>query len=149
MPYSTKEKKAEYQRKYREKNREELNAYHRSKKYYMKGNANRPPGQTKAAYLLRTWGLTEEEYLKILKKQGGKCFICQKDADVFKKRLAVDHDHVTMEIRGLLCTHCNRTIIGRNRNPDILYRAFQYLKGPYTGYIAPKQRPRSRRKKES
>jgi len=52
--------------------------------------------------------LTEEEYESILKHQGGVCAGCGEPPR--KTRLAVDHDHKTGRIRGLLCWLCNRAI---------------------------------------
>lgn len=52
--------------------------------------------------------ITVEEYEKILALQGGVCAICKLPPK--KMRLAVDHDHKTGLIRGLLCSICNRAI---------------------------------------
>jgi hypothetical protein len=61
-----------------------------------------------------TYGITGEEYDALLRAQGGRCFICQRKPD--KLRLAVDHDHKTGRVRGLLCANnehgCNRAILG-------------------------------------
>ena len=40
-------------------------------------------------------------------QQEGRCAICSRHESEFKKRLHVDHDHVTGSIRGLLCQQCN------------------------------------------
>lgn len=55
--------------------------------------------------------LTVVEYDKKLKAQDGKCAICRKPPKL--KRLCVDHNHKTKKVRGLLCTYCNRRIVGR------------------------------------
>lgn len=52
--------------------------------------------------------LIPEEYDKILKYQGGVCACCGKPPKA--KRLAVDHDHKTGRIRGLLCWPCNHAL---------------------------------------
>lgn len=44
-------------------------------------------------YLLKKYGITEEEYEARLKEQGGCCYICKRPQSVFSKRLAVDHCH--------------------------------------------------------
>jgi hypothetical protein len=44
-------------------------------------------------------------YNEILKEQGGLCACC-KNPD-YRKPLAIDHDHETGSIRGLLCHTCN------------------------------------------
>jgi hypothetical protein len=61
---------------------------------------------------LKKFGLTEEDYQRILAEQGGVCAICSGPPDTRWKTLAVDHDHVTRKVRGLLCMVCN-TMLGR------------------------------------
>jgi hypothetical protein len=80
--------------------------------------------------LKRKFGLTPEQYDLIYQAQGGKCAICQVATGKTKK-LAVDHDHKTGKIRGLLCSTCNRMILGTLRD-DItaLQRAIDYLVTP-------------------
>lgn len=78
----------------------------------------------------------------------GRCAICNRPATTFRKRLAVDHDHKTKEIRGLLCLHCNRYVVGRHRKglgADLLLKAYQYLTAEYPGYLIPKRKKRKRR----
>jgi DNA-directed RNA polymerase subunit RPC12/RpoP len=54
---------------------------------------------------LKKYGITEEDFNAMLEKQGYRCAICGSDND--GRELAIDHDHVTGEVRGLLCTKCN------------------------------------------
>lgn len=99
-------------------------------------------------YLLKKYGITEEQYEVLLQKQGNCCALCKKPVRSFKKRLAVEHDHFTKEIRGLVCVYCNRRIIGRYRSPtgqEILKRLIKYLDGPYTGYIIPNNKRKKKR----
>jgi hypothetical protein len=53
--------------------------------------------------------LGEEDYLEIyadlFQRQQGVCAICQKPPK--QTRFHMDHDHHTLEIRGLLCYSCN------------------------------------------
>ena len=59
-------------------------------------------------WILRSrYGLSVADYDALLSRQGGVCRICRQTCST-GKRLAVDHDHVTGEVRGLLCTRCNR-----------------------------------------
>lgn len=58
--------------------------------------------------LRRKFGITPEDYATMLEAQGGVCLICQ--APPKKHRLAVDHDHATGAIRGLLCSKCNSAL---------------------------------------
>lgn len=51
------------------------------------------------------YGITVEQYEEMLKRQKGGCAICGKRPG--KKRLHVDHNHETGQVRGLLCAKCN------------------------------------------
>lgn len=53
-------------------------------------------------------GVTDAEYTALLTVQGGGCAIC--NAKPKTRRLHVDHDHATGEVRGLLCHRCNRAL---------------------------------------
>jgi len=56
-------------------------------------------------HLQRKYGMTEMLFNSILGNQLGLCAICCKTNG--ERRLNVDHDHNTNEIRGLLCDRCN------------------------------------------
>lgn len=58
-------------------------------------------------YLRKFYGLTVDQYEAKLKEQNGCCAVCKKHSSEFKRRLAVDHNHQTGQIRGLLCVNCN------------------------------------------
>ena len=76
--------------------------------------------------LRRLYDLTLVEYDAILSTQGGGCAICGA-APKQNRRLAVDHDHDTGRVRGLLCDACNPGL-GRFRDsPDLLRRAIAYI----------------------
>lgn len=49
--------------------------------------------------------VTELEYAALLALQGGHCALCPNTPKT--RRLAVDHDHRTGRVRGLLCFRCN------------------------------------------
>ncbi|KKM94802.1 hypothetical protein LCGC14_1194640 [marine sediment metagenome] len=57
----------------------------------------------------REYGISLEEYNKIITDQDNSCAVCN---SVFKvdKKPVVDHDHITGKVRGLLCTSCNSGI---------------------------------------
>lgn len=63
-----------------------------------------------AATIERTYGLTADEYDALLRLQGGRCAICR--AKPKGKRLAVDHDHKSGAVLGLLCSRCNHDLKG-------------------------------------
>lgn len=57
-------------------------------------------------YLKHTYGITLADYDEMLEQQRGGCAICG-GVSSDGSRLAVDHDHETGEVRGLLCMNCN------------------------------------------
>jgi len=58
-------------------------------------------------------------------EQNGVCAIC---SGVSKnKSLAVDHNHVTGIVRGLLCDRCNRGLGNFQDSPKYFRRALEYL----------------------
>lgn len=72
-----------------------------------RGKAGRKVIERKVA-LKKLYGITPERYSKMLQEQGGKCAIC--GGLPIQKRLAVDHDHETGKVRGLLCACCNMSL---------------------------------------
>jgi hypothetical protein len=85
------------------------------------------PENKKSLLLKRNYGISLDEYNEILNKQKGCCKICDKHYSTFKKALAVDHDHSTGKIRGLLCNHCNRGLGYFFDNLKLLENAINYL----------------------
>lgn len=81
------------------------------------------------------YNLSVEDYETMLVAQSFSCAICQKhvndnngpSAKNGSQRLAVDHDHVTKNIRGLLCNNCNRALGLFNDDPELLVQAKRYL----------------------
>lgn len=73
-------------------------------------------------HLRSSYGITEREYNKILKKQKGVCALCGFQPTTIS--LHVDHEHVKgykkldpkekkTKVRGLLCFRCNKFKVGR------------------------------------
>lgn len=83
-----------------------------------------------STHIMELYGISSEEYQKVYEYQGGYCAICKR-ARGFRKKLSVDHDHETGEVRGLLCQKCNRDVLGHLRDDvNALYRAAHYLMSP-------------------
>lgn len=92
----------------------------------------------KSRYLQRAYGITLEQYNELFAAQGGVCAICrQKEINITKegepRMLAVDHDHKTGAIRGLLCTYCNTLIGLAGDSIDRLRAVIDYLRSHQTG----------------
>ena len=75
------------------------------------------------------YGVTKEKYQEMLDSQNGVCAVCKTKPDfkTWKKRLSIDHCHVTGRVRGLLCDPCNRGIGMLKDDPSILENAIKYL----------------------
>lgn len=69
------------------------------------------------------YGITEEQYEKMLKECDEKCNICQKEMNV----ICIDHDHDTGFVRHLLCRDCNYALGDFEDNVEYIYRAIKYL----------------------
>lgn len=75
------------------------------------------------------YGITLGQYDALFAAQQGTCAIC--GATPRSQRLAVDHDHRSGLVRGLLCKRCNHKVLGgAGDNADILRRAAAYLDDP-------------------
>jgi hypothetical protein len=86
-----------------------------------------------SAYLVRTYGITYEEYNAMLVQQKELCAICNKegflmDKERHKTKLVVDHCHVTGVVRGLLCHNCNRALGLLKDDLVTINNAMEYLK---------------------
>ncbi len=83
----------------------------------------------RSKHLRITYGITEEHYNEMIIKQNGKCAICGSlVADKIRNRLAIDHNHATNEIRGLLCSRCNKVLGLINDDSDIAIKMIDYLR---------------------
>lgn len=82
-------------------------------------------------HLRVTYQITYDFYLTLWKFQAGRCYICRRAPKT--RRLAVDHDHKTGEVRGLLCSgerSCNHDILGNISSIDMAHRIVLYLEDP-------------------
>lgn len=84
--------------------------------------------RAKDLYLRRKYGITLAVYNEMLKDQNNNCALCGKHKSKFKKSLAVDHNHKTGKVRGLVCFHCNKRRIGRNDTLSVAKLQWYMLK---------------------
>lgn len=84
------------------------------------------------AYVERTYDITGEDYDALLDWQAGRCYICREMPQT--QRLAVDHDHVTGIVRGLLCAGqeqgCNWNYRKALGNAEVARRILAYAEEP-------------------
>lgn len=100
-------------------------------------------------YSLKTkYGITPDQYKELLSQQEGKCAICEKEAADLDVKLAVDHDHKSGEIRGLLCRYCNHRVVGRHRDGDLLRKMADYVER-HTGWFVPPKKRKKRGKRNT
>lgn len=99
---STKEGRAAYMRTYREAN----------------------PERYRHSHLKSNYDINDVEFERMKAEQNGLCLICEKMPD---ERLAVDHDHDTMTIRGLLCKQCNYALGQFGDSLKLLQSAVRYM----------------------
>lgn len=79
-------------------------------------------------HLSNNFGITFEEYKKMMDAQDGCCAICKRAS---KRNLSVDHSHTSHKIRGLLCTNCNAALLPQiEAHPEWVNRALEYLANP-------------------
>lgn len=82
---------------------------------------------SRSFFLRKLYGITIKQYNELYDKQNGKCAICSKQASELAKGLAVDHDHKTGKIRGLLCGYCNTAIGSFKENIETMKAAIDYI----------------------
>ena len=96
--------------------------------------------RTRNCRLKRVYGITPEQVLAMLVEQGGRCRICGADSPGKNaKSWSVDHDHVTGQVRGLLCRSCNVGLGHFRDSAEILAKAVEYLESSRKAAVPPKE----------
>lgn len=111
----------EYGREYRATNKEKLKA----KEAARNSDPNRERQFRDSSYK-RLYGITLNDYEIMFRRQDGACAICKKH-NLDGKALAVDHNHATGTVRGLLCRKCNITLGFINDDIRTITAMFDYL----------------------
>lgn len=93
-------------------------------KKYRENNPEKVALKQRKCALKRRYGIDLEKYDSILKSQNGGCAICGLKKE---ETLAVDHNHKTGGIRGLLCSHCNHVLGFAEDNIELLNKTIDYL----------------------
>lgn len=120
MPYADPVRRAEYNKEYRDRNRESLCA--KSKDHWHSIQKFRT-AENRELRRKRRYGITNAEWDRIFDSQGGLCAIC-----LVKPPVDVDHHHGTGKVRGLLCRGCNVGLGQLGDTEEGLLRAIEYLR---------------------
>ncbi len=112
-----------YQQQYYKEHEAKKKAY--QKEYRLK-HIEHVRIKDRAKALRRAYGITMEVYDAMFKQQNGVCKICKQTERGRYKNLAVDHNHATGEVRGLLCRRCNLGL-AYLENPNFMIEASSYL----------------------
>lgn len=123
MVYKTSKKIRERASKYYYKNKEKRKRY--AKKYREEHKEDDFKWRIK-----RNFGLSEDDWNILFSKQKGCCAICGKHQKELSKKLGIDHNHCTGQIRGLLCNSCNAAIgsLRVDYGISLLQQAINYIK---------------------
>ena len=83
---------------------------------------------TRKANLKQSFQMTKAQFDQTWREQGKCCAICHAKRKRDEKAFAVDHDHTTGVIRGILCHRCNRALGLADDNTELLKAAAAYLR---------------------
>jgi hypothetical protein len=124
---------AEFEKTYRPSRQEKSHEWYERNKEAVKEKALAggrrwvyKPDNKRNHNLKTRYGITAKEYDALLEAQDGKCAICSRKMDE-GRRLAVDHDHDTGEVRGILHVRCNTAIALFKDSPETCRKAADYL----------------------
>ena len=82
-------------------------------------------------HLGRKYKITLDEYNSLMNQQDYKCSVCGVNQSDVDTSFAVDHDHITCKVRGLLCFKCNAGIGLLGDSVAGLQKAIDYLQEHY------------------
>ena len=92
-----------------------------------KESRTRLHGSSRHYHLVRRYGIGEGDVRRMLNDQRFLCPICF--CPISPTTGHVDHDHVTGEVRRILCFNCNGGLGQFRDDPDALRRAAAYVEG--------------------
>lgn len=98
----------------------------RSKKWRLE-NPERNYRSVRNATLKIKYGITFDQYVEMFNKQGCQCAVCGEKESKGYGKMAVDHDHITGKIRGILCQPCNTSIGKMQENPVLIRKLAEYI----------------------
>lgn len=123
-----KEKRCDYYRAYRAKNKERIKKRMRAYRARPE-NKERVKEMSRVDKLKRNFGLTLQEVDTMITAQNGLCFICGKvpKGKMAHTHLQVDHCHKTGKLRAMLCINCNIGLGHSYEDPVLLRKMADYI----------------------
>jgi hypothetical protein len=123
------------EKEYRDNHKEEIKAYNAAnreeqnlkKKIYFKTITENGLSKARERNLKHLYNLNATKFIEMVTKQQNCCAICNKEFKDYSS-IAVDHDHFTGKVRGLLCRRCNTGLGQFNDNLCIVENAYKYLR---------------------
>ena len=111
-------------KKYYDNNKEASMA--RSKKWAQK-NKDRCRFTSRKSKLKLKYGITIKQYDIMRSSQNDECALCKTPFDSNTNIPHIDHNHLTNQVRGLLCFKCNVLLGAAEDNTQRLEAAIRYL----------------------
>ena len=108
--------------------------YLKTRKLYRERNSEYLRQYRKLYRLKKEYGLSPEDYSKMIAKTDGKCEICEVVLilDRTNKRvgenICVDHNHTNGKVRGILCVNCNLALGLVKEKKEVLNKMIKYIK---------------------
>lgn len=127
------EKRKQYMAQYNAKDHKQryVGEFKAAKQVYNRERRYTDREKVKSSELKCHYGITLNDYSRMLEAQQGVCAICRKPETAklgsVVRSLAVDHDHDTDEVRGLLCGACNAALGLLKEDPSILQSMIDYI----------------------
>jgi len=116
-------RQAAYQKRWRQANPAKFAAY---VKRWKQANPAKRAAYQRTSWLKRKYGLTQDDYAALLAKQSHLCKICL-TSKPGKSGWAIDHNHKTGNVRGILCQACNTALGLLKESSTIMTAAMAYL----------------------
>ena len=127
-----------YQKEYNKNNREKIRQRRQKRlpisRILDREHYYRTRDRHRELHTARKYGISVEEYRNLFIKQNNLCAVCGNPETAVDKingnirSLALDHNHKTGEIRGLLCQNCNNAIGHLHEDLTLLDKIRNYLK---------------------
>jgi hypothetical protein len=94
--------------------------YHKIHSVRLRANARR-------AHLKRFYNITPEEFDAMVMAQNGRCGICDVELELNTHKTHVDHNHLTGQVRGVLCCRCNWRVGLFENSPAIMDKVRKWI----------------------